>query len=92
MSSNIYVGNLSYNVEETDLIAAFEKFGEVASCRIIKDRESGRSKGFAFVEMNNADEANEAIAELNDAYLDDRQMRVNEARPQEKRSSPRRSW
>lgn len=75
----IYVGNLSFRANDEDLLAAFEPFGEVVSARVIKDKESGRSRGFGFVEMPNADEANAAIDKLNNTELVDRPIRVNEA-------------
>jgi RNA recognition motif-containing protein len=78
---NIYVGNLSYDVAEAELQAAFEAFGAVASVNIIKDQYSGQSKGFGFVEMPSASEAQAAIAGLNGKDLMGRAMNVNEARP-----------
>jgi len=75
----IYVGNLSFRASDEDLRAAFEPYGEVASARVIKDRDSGRSRGFGFVEMPSADEANTAIEKLNNAEIVDRPVRVNEA-------------
>tara|TARA_Y100000590_G_C15607114_1_gene972385 strand:- start:123 stop:368 length:246 start_codon:yes stop_codon:yes gene_type:complete len=78
---NIYVGNLSYDMSEEDLRNSFEDHGTVESAKIIKDRESGRSKGFGFVEMPDNAEATAAIQELNDAMVNGRQLRVNEARP-----------
>ena len=77
---NIYVGNLHYEISEDQLKEIFEEYGEVTSTKIINDRETGRSKGFGFVEMGNEDEANKAISELNDAELKGRNMRVNQAR------------
>ena len=78
---NIYVGNLSYDMSEEDLRNCFEDHGTVESAKIIMDRESGRSKGFGFVEMPDNAEAAAAIQELNDAMVNGRQLRVNEARP-----------
>ncbi len=78
---NIYVGNLSYEVTEEDLKEAFEAFGQVESVRIIKDKYSGQSKGFGFVEMPAKDEAQSAINELNDKEFKGRTLKVNEARP-----------
>jgi len=78
---NIYVGNLSYDLTEADLQEAFQAFGQVASASIIKDKFSGRSRGFGFVEMPTDDEAKAAIAGLNDKDLKGRALRVNEARP-----------
>lgn len=85
MSNKIYVGNLSFNTQEDALKDAFTRFGDVSSCKLITDRDSGRSKGFAFVEMATAAEAHDAIAGLDGSDLDGRSMRVNEAKPQEKR-------
>ena len=83
--TNIYVGNLSYNATEEDVRVAFEGFGEVTSVNIIKDRETGRSRGFAFVEMSGGDEARQAITELNLKDIAGRQVTVNEARPKPER-------
>jgi RNA recognition motif-containing protein len=85
---NIYVGNLGYKVEEDELRDAFEKFGNVSSVKIITDKFTGRSKGFAFVEMENADEAQSAIEGLDGKELDNRKITVNVAR--EKRENKRR--
>jgi len=78
---NIYVGNLSYSLTESELRENFENFGEVTSVKIIKDRYSGRSKGFGFVEMPSDDEAKAAIEEMNGKNLDGREIKVNKARP-----------
>lgn len=78
---NIYVGNLSYKVEENELRQLFEEYGEVASVNIITDKYSGRSKGFAFIEMNDEEQAKKAIEEINQKELDGRQIVVNVARP-----------
>ena len=85
---NIYVGNLPFSVGDQDLEAHFAEFGEVSSARVISDRDTGRSKGFGFVEMPNQAEAEEAIKQLNGRELEGRDIRVNEARPREDR--PRR--
>lgn len=79
--TSIYVGNLSYTASEDDLMQAFSQYGEVASVNVIKDRETGRPRGFAFVEMPNAAEAANAIKELNLREIDGRSVTVNEARP-----------
>ena len=79
---NIFIGNLSYNVIEGDLRQAFEAFGQVASATVIKDKQSGRSKGFGFVEMPVQNEAQSAIEVLNGKALKGRTITVNEARPQ----------
>ena len=77
---NIFIGNLSYNVTEGDLRQAFEAFGQVASVAVIKDKQSGRSKGFGFVEMPVQTEAQSAIEVLNGKALKGRTITVNEAR------------
>ena len=77
----IYVGNLSWNADESDLRDAFSAHGEVTSVQIITDRESGRSRGFAFVEMENDAEAQEAISAVNNKEIDGRPVKVNEAKP-----------
>jgi RNA recognition motif-containing protein len=82
---NIYVGNLSYNMSEGELRDAFGAFGEVSSVKILIDRETGRSRGFGFVEMPNQSEAETAIAQLNGKDLGGRALRINEARPRERR-------
>ena len=82
----LYVGNISYKTTENDLRRSFEKHGEVGQVSVITDRATGRSKGFAFVEMPNASEADDAINALNGTELDSRSLTVNEARPQEQRS------
>ena len=81
MAKNIYVGNLSWGTTEGVLRETFEQYGEVLSARIITDRDTGRSRGFGFVEMENEDEANAAIDALNGQALDGRPLTVNEARP-----------
>lgn len=78
---NIYIGNLNYRVREDDLKQVMEEYGVVDSVKIIKDRETGKSKGFAFVEMPNDADAKKAIEELNEAEYEGRQMVVKEARP-----------
>ena len=78
---NIYVGNLSFNLSDRDLQQAFEEHGAVTSARVITDRDTGRSKGFGFVEMPDDSEAQAAIDALNDKEIDGRSLKVNEARP-----------
>ncbi len=78
---NIYVGNLDFKVDENDLTAIFEEYGSVSSSKIITDKYSGRSKGFGFVVMDDAVEANKAIKGLNGTTLEEREIIVNEARP-----------
>jgi RNA recognition motif-containing protein len=82
---NIYVGNLSYGMSEDELREAFGAFGEVSSVKILMDRETGRSRGFGFVEMPNKSEAETAIAQLNGKDVGGRALRINEARPKEQR-------
>lgn len=84
---NIYVGNLSFRATEDEVKEAFARFGEVAKVSIIVDRETGRSRGFAFVEMQNADEAKAAVEGLNDQEVAGRRISCNEARPREPRPS-----
>lgn len=86
---NIYVGNLAYSVTDDDLRDAFAAFGDVARAKVIMDRDTGRSKGFGFVEMNDDGQAQAAIDGLNDQPINGRNVRVNEARPRESRP-PRR--
>jgi len=81
---NIYVGNLSYTMSESELRDAFGAFGEVSSVKILIDRETGRSRGFGFVEMPNQSEAETAIIQLNGKELGGRALRINEARPRER--------
>ena len=78
---NIYCGNISYDTSEDDLRDLFAQYGEVAGVRVIKDRDTGRSKGFGFVDMNNDDEAKEAIEALNEKDFMGRALRINESRP-----------
>ena len=78
---NIYVGNLNYRVREHDLRAIMEQFGEVDSVKVVKDRDTGRSKGFAFVEMQDDAAAQSAIDELNEKDFEGRKMVVKEAMP-----------
>ncbi|MGA1931735.1 RNA recognition motif domain-containing protein [Arcobacter sp. YIC-464] len=87
---NIYVGNLSYRMADKDLEEVFAKFGEVKSAKVIMDRETGRSKGFGFVEMNSSEAGSEAIEALNGNECEGRTLRVNEAKPREER--PRRQF
>ncbi len=96
---NIYVGNLPYNVTDDELREAFGSYGEVVSINVIKDKFSGESRGFGFVEMSNDDEAQSAIDGLNGSEFGGRNLKVNQARPREDRSNRgggggggRRSW
>jgi len=79
--SNIFVGNLSFQTTQEDLLATFSQFGNVERVNIITDRDTGQPRGFAFVEMTNAQEAQTAIEQLNGAELNGRALNVNEARP-----------
>lgn len=82
MGKKLYVGNLPFSATEQSLADTFAAFGSVESAKIITDRDSGRSKGFGFVEMSSDSEAQEAISKLNGSDYGGRQMTVNEARPQ----------
>ena len=82
---NLYIGNLSWTITEAELQQTFEAYGEVSSAKIVKDKMTNRSKGFAFVEMPNDDEANAAITALNGQDVKGRNISVNEARPREER-------
>lgn len=84
MTKNIYVGNLSWGCTDQDLRNLFAEFGEVSSARVIEDRETGRSRGFGFVEMDAAG-AEQAIESLNGSSFQGRNLRVNEAQPREPR-------
>ena len=86
METKIYVGNLSYDTTEDDLRTLFAQAGTVASVALIKDRDTGQSKGFAFVEMSNQSEAEKAIQTFNGYTLSNRPLKVNLARPREERS------
>ena len=83
---NIYVANLPYSTGDDELRSQFEAFGSVDSATVIKDRDTGRSRGFGFVEMGNDDEARKAIEELNGQEMGGRPLTVNEARPRGERS------
>jgi RNA recognition motif-containing protein len=83
---NIFVGNLDFNTSEEELRQAFEGYGQVDRVSIMTDRETGRSRGFGFVEMTNAEDGEKAIAALNGTQLGGRTLNVNEARPKTERS------
>lgn len=87
MASKLYVGGLAYSVSDKELEAFFAELGKVVSAVVIKDRDSGQSKGFGFVEMENDADAKKAIEELNGKDLSGRSIMVSEARPQEDRRS-----
>ena len=86
MESKLYVGNLSYSTTEDDLRTLFTQAGTVTSVALIKDRDSGQSKGFGFVEMSNQVEAEKAISMFNGYQLGERELKVNMARPREERA------
>ncbi len=85
MGQKLYVGNLSYSVSSSGLEQLFSEHGTVVSAQVIQDRDTGRSKGFGFVEMGSDEEANAAIQALNDQEHEGRRLKVNEARPREDR-------
>ena len=87
MAKNIYVGNLTWDATADDLLALFQSYGAVARAQVITDRETGRSRGFGFVEMDNDQEAQTAIDNLNGTPFRGRPLTVNEARPREERGS-----
>ncbi len=86
---NIYVGNLSYEITDDEVKDLFSPHGEISSVSIIKDKQSGQSKGFGFVEMPNQAEAEEAIKALNESEVKGRNIKVNQARPKEERPKRR---
>ena len=85
MGNRLYVGNLSFNTNEDTLANAFSRFGEVQEVKIVTDRETGQSRGFAFVSMVDANAAHAAIAQMNGAMMDGRSLRVNEAEERQQR-------
>lgn len=85
----IYVGNLPYSVTDDDLKDTFSEFGELSSAEVVKDKFSGQSKGFGFVDMPNNSEADQAIKSLNDSMMKGRKITVNEARPRAERPQRR---
>ncbi len=87
--TNIFVGNLSYQTSQEELEAAFAAYGTVERVSIVRDRDTGQPRGFAFVEMTNAQEASKAIAGLNGKEMNGRALNVNEARPREERGGAR---
>ncbi len=87
MSMKLYVGNLSFNTTASDLEQLFQTVGTVESANLIEDRETGRSRGFGFVEMSSKEEGQKAISDLDGKEVDGRNLKVNEAKPQEKRAS-----
>jgi RNA recognition motif-containing protein len=89
---NIYVGNLSFDATESDVENAFAEFGDVKSVNVIKDRDTGRSRGFGFVEMTNREAGVSAIEALDQQQIRGRDITVNEAKAREDRGSRSRSW
>jgi RNA recognition motif-containing protein len=87
MAKNIYVGNLSWEATADDLLRLFERFGGVTRAQVVMDRETGRSRGFGFVEMADDGESTKAVAELNGTEFMSRTLTVNEARPREEGGS-----
>ena len=87
---NIFIAGLSYKVNDADLAGLFEEYGAISSAKVVVDRQTGRSKGYGFVEMEDDEAASKAIAELNEAEFDGRKISVSEAKPREER--PRRSF
>lgn len=87
MAVQIYVGNLPYSITEDALKGYFEPHGIIESVKIIKDHDSGRSKGYGFIEMASQDEANTAVEKLNDSLIDERKIKVSIAKPRERRSN-----
>ena len=85
MGTKLFVGNLSFNTTEGQILELFKTVGNVSSCELILDKFTSKSRGFAFVEMGSQEEATKAIAELNGKELDSRALTVNEARPREER-------
>ena len=89
MGARLFVGNLTFTTTEDDLRNLFGPTGTIVDVKVVTDRETGRSRGFAFVEMNSAAEATEAIAQLNGRDFEGRTIKVNVARPKEKNSNSR---
>ena len=90
--TQIYVGNIPYGKDENDLKDLFGQFGEVSSVKFVNDKETGRFRGFGFVEMVNSDEANKAITALENSDFGGRTLRVNEARPRAPRAPRESNW
>lgn len=88
MSNKLYVGNLAYSVRDEELNQAFSAYGQVVSAKVMMDRDTGRSKGFGFVEMSNSQEAEAAIRGMNGQNMGGRDLTVNIARPMEARTAP----
>lgn len=89
MSKRLYIGNLAFDTAESSLTGAFSQFGTVDEVRVISDRETGRSRGFAFITMSTPEEAKQAIAQMDGQSLDGRELKVNEAEERKPRSGDR---
>jgi len=89
MAKKVFVGGLSWGTDEESLRAAFAKYGELTEVTVVKDRDTGRSRGFGFVEFDDAESADKAIAELNDSELDGRTIKVDQAKERKPRGGPR---
>ena len=92
MTKNLYVGNLSYDTTEDTLRTLFAEYGEIESANLITDRYTGRSRGFAFVEMSTEQAAQEAMSGLNGKQVDEREIKVDKAKPKPKRDQGNSSW
>jgi RNA recognition motif-containing protein len=92
MTNNLYVGNLSYDTNEDTLRTLFAEYGEIESVNLITDRYTGRSRGFAFVEMSTEEAAQQAMSGLNGKQVDEREIKVDKAKPRQKRDSGRSGW
>ncbi len=88
---NIFIAGLSYKISDSDLTELFAEYGEVTSARVIMDKETGRSKGYGFVEMSDDEAGSQAIAALNEKEIDGRTVAVSEARPRSESDAPRRN-
>ena len=92
MASNLYVGNLSYETTEETLRILFAEYGQIESVKLITDRYTGRSRGFAFVEMSTEQAAQQAMSGLNGKQVDEREIKVDKAKPRPKRDSGQSGW
>jgi RNA recognition motif-containing protein len=92
MTSNLYVGNLSYETTEDALRNLFAEYGQIQTVNLITDRDTGRSKGFAFVEMSTEQAAQQAIGGLSGSQVDEREIRVEQAKPRPKREQRHTEW
>ena len=92
MTKNLYVGNLSYDTTEDTLRTLFAEYGQIESAKLITDRYTGRSRGFAFVEMSTEEAAQQAMSGMNGKQVDGREIKVDKAKPRPKRDSERSGW